>query len=291
MKVETDTDTDTDKTLKFTKHITFYCATIGMHSSNVRIYNLNKIIDETNNYKHKTDIFLHTNNKSLTIEHFNKYTNGTFTLIIHDLTDIHPYFLSWKCRDLLKQQKDDYDVFMYIEDDILVPYKSIEYWLKYSNKLTENGHNLGFVRIETLHGVEYITDLLKTEKFDKFIVLQNEPYVVNDINPYCAFWIYDKNEFNRFVNSQFYDINNINDYGIREKSAIGLHGLFTNWYKNTVIPIVNNNLIDDCKIYHLSNNYVNDKHSSLAKVEFEKCIKKYNLQQQPSRASRFKMFS
>ena len=161
---------------------------------------------------------------------------------------------------------------MYIEDDILVPYKAIKYWLKYNEKLINLGYNLGFLRIEIdKNNTEYITDLLG-EKFDTIIKLDDNEYCVNNKNPYCAFWIYNKNEFNNFVSSKFYDINNIPGYGIREKSAIGLNGETNYWYKNTLIPIINNKLIDDCKIYHIPNNYVNDKNTMFATIQFDKAI-------------------
>jgi hypothetical protein len=232
--------------VKITVHISFFYI-------EERIKYINKIIDETNKYEYETDIYIHTSN-NIDKNVFNKYTNGTINIIYHDLSNIHPYYLTWKCRDLLAKQMNDYDIFMYIEDDILVPYKAIKYWLKYNEKLIAKKYNLGFVRIEIDNdNVEYITDLPKCQ-LSSFIKLDEQLYAVNDVNPYCAFWIYNKTEFKNFVNSKFYNLNNIpNFYGIREKSAIGLHGLYhphINWYINTVIPICNDKLIDDCKIYH-----------------------------------------
>jgi hypothetical protein len=161
---------------------------------------------------------------------------------------------------------------MYIEDDILVPNKAIKYWLEYNEKLIEMNYNLGFLRIEVENNNEYITDLYG-EKFDTTINLNETKYCVNNKNPYCAFWIYNKNEFNNFVNSKYYNINNISGYDIREQSAIGLHGTGTNWYKNTLIPIINNKLIDSCKIYHLPNNYVLNKNTHFATIKFDEAIK------------------
>ena len=250
--------------MKITKHITFFFL-------ENRICFINNIINETNTYEHITDIYIHTNNIDLNESLFNKYNNGSIKIIYCDLAHTHPYFLAWACRNLLKQQQHDYDIFMYIEDDMLVPYKAIKYWLKYNEQLIEMGYNLGFVRIEVENNVEYITDLYGT-KLDTVIKLDGKDYCVNNKNPYCAFWIYNKNEFNKFVNSIFYNCHNIPNYDIREKSAIGLHGLGTNWYKNTLIPIINNNLIDDCKIYHMPNNYVNSKDSLFATIKFNDAI-------------------
>ena len=134
---------------------------------------------------------------------FNEYTNGSITIICHDLTGIHPFYLTWKCRYFLKQQRNDYDIFMYIEDDILVPYKAVRYWLQYNEKLIEMNYNLGFVRIEVEDNKEYITDLPRQQLY-KTITLDDITYCINDNNPYCAFWIYNKTEFNKFVNSNYF---------------------------------------------------------------------------------------
>jgi len=250
--------------MKITIHISFYFV-------EERIVYINRIIDETNTYECTTDIFVHTN-KDVHEGMFHAYTNGTIRFIIHDLSDVHPFYLTWKCRDLLRQQRDEYDIFMYIEDDILVPYRSIRYWLRYNEKLIEMKYNLGFVRIETEDDVEYITDL-GGKKFDTIIELNDEPYCVNNKNPYCAFWIYNKDEFHRFVQSTYYDLKNIVKYGIREKSAIGLHGLYTKWYTHTLIPMMDNKLCEDCKIYHMPNNYVLDKKSRFATIQFNDAIR------------------
>jgi hypothetical protein len=251
--------------MKITKHISFYFLLD-------RIIYINAIIDETNKYEYVTDIFIHTNNIDLMESAFNSYTNGCIKTIYHDLSNTDPFYLTWKCRELLQQQQDEYDIFMYIEDDILVPFKAIAYWLEYNEELIEMNYNLGFVRIEIENRIEYITDLFG-EQFDTIINLNKKEYCVNNKNPYCAFWIYNKNEFIKFVNSNYYNINNIPNYGIREKSAIGLHGDGTNWYKNTLIPIINGKLIENCKIYHMPNNYVINKTTAFATVEFDKAIK------------------
>ena len=76
----------------------------------------------------------------------------------------------------------------------------------------------------------------------KEVIIESQKYIINDKNPYCGFWIYDKLEFNKFVDSKYYDIRNVNGYDIRAVVAIGLHGVQTDWYKATVIPLKENKL-------------------------------------------------
>jgi hypothetical protein len=250
--------------MRIAKHIIF-------HYLEERISFVNTIINEINNYKISTDIFIHTNNLELDINYFIPYTNGCIEIIHHDMTNQDPYSLPVKCKDLLKEQRDDYDIFMYMEDDILVPYTTIEYWLKYHPLLLKNNCNLGFFRIEIKNDEEYITDLQGT-KLRYFTTINEQQYCINNTNPYCAFWIYNKTEFNRFVDSKYYDNTNIIGYNLRESIAIGLHGISTNWYKYTLIPIENNMLHQHCKIYHMSNNYVNDDTNNFATLIFNNAI-------------------
>ena len=242
-----------------------------------RIQYVNRIIEATNQYDCDADIYIHTNAHDLRSSAFCPHTNGRLLIISHDLSLENPFYLTWKCRPLLKTQVDDYDAFMYIEDDILVPWNAIKYWLNNNERLIEQNYNLGFMRIEiAADGEEYITDL-HGECFDTIIQLADgQPCCLNNKNPYCAFWIYNKAEFKRFVLSPYYDIQNIPEYPIREKSAIGLHGNLNYWYKGTVIPIIGQGLNPDCRIYHMPNNYVVDS-SPFATIRFEDAIDKNTL--------------
>ena len=261
--------------MKITKHITFFYI-------EERIQYLNKIIHETNNYKYHTDIFIHTNTFDWNMSLLNKYTNGNIQMVLHDLTNENPFYLAWKCRDLLYNQRNDYDIFMYIEDDILVPWISIQYWLEHNEFLIEHNLNLGFLRIEIndTDGEEYTTDV---HKLDTYIELDKE-YCINNNNPYCAFWIYNNKEFNRFVNSKYYNLKStdISQSYIREMSAIGLHAhmsdwykgiLIPFWYKGTVIPLIDGKLDNRCKIYHLPNNYTNNPHTYFGKVKYKDILR------------------
>jgi hypothetical protein len=165
---------------------------------------------------------------------------------------------------------------MYIEDDILVPSQAIKYWLKYTDfGLTDQKFNLGFLRIEIKDGDEYVTDL--EYKLDTSTEIDERHYFVNNKNPYCAFWIYNKAEFNKFVESPYYETRIENVNFAREQSAFGFN---RGWYKATVIPSVNATVIPsvnatlldpDCRIYHMPNNYIYDT-SLFAKTRFLDCV-------------------
>ena len=241
--------------MRFVVHMTFFFRPERFHY-------INRILNEMNSYPFTTDVFIHTN-EQFALEELIYYTNGQLIVYVHDISQEHPHYLTWKCRGLLKEQKDIYDVFIYIEDDILIPKSAIQYWFENKEIVMKFGYNLGFIRTEVNNdGVEYCGDMGTSpeglsEYLTKVVYLEDKKYILNDLNPYCASWIYDKNEFGKFVESIFYDTRNIKGYGICEKSAIGLHGKYTSWYKGTLIPLTDNNQFNPgCRIYHLPNNYL-----------------------------------
>ena len=236
---------------KIAVHITFF---LGKNYLN-RINFLRKIIDSYKKISKNLDIFIHINKKL-----HNKYKIKDVNYILHNLSLEDPYTLSWKSRKLIYEQKDIYDVFIYSEDDILFTKNNFDYWINFKDICIKNNFNLGFIRVEKNNNKIYSIDV--TTQLNKYLIINNNRFIVNDINPYCAFWIYDRQELNKFINSNIWNFNWRNEfsYGVREMSAIGWHGLKMTRYKDTLIPLVKSNkkkyVVNlDSLIYHLTGNY------------------------------------
>ena len=246
--------------MKIAKNICFYF-------NGDRIKYINRIITETNKYPLQTDIFIHTN-FNFDIELLTKYDNGNIKIVYYDLkNDVnfnkYPIIFPYYMKNNIKNLHNDYDIFIYVEDDILIPREALQYWLNYKDKLIEKNYNLGFFRIEIDDkGDEYTSDNATSPYDDNVngylhntVEIDNELYIINDTNPYCAFWIYDKKEFNKYINSdRYYDCD-----WTRECVAFGLHRPGINWYKATVVPLQLKKLHRDCRVYHMPNNYVHRK--------------------------------
>jgi hypothetical protein len=236
---------------KIAVHITFF---LGKNYLN-RINFLRKIIDCYKKISKNLDIFIHINKK---LPNKNKINDVNY--ILHNLSLEDPHFLSWKARKLIYEQKDIYDVFIYSEDDILFTKKNFDYWIKFKDICIKNNFNLGFIRFERNNDKIYSIDV--TTKLNKYLIIDNNRFVVNDVNPYCAFWIYDRQELSKFIKSNIWNFNWRNEfiYGVREMSAIGWHGLKMTRYKDTLIPLAKSNkkkyIVNlDSLIYHLTGNY------------------------------------
>ena len=180
---------------------------------------------------------------------------------------IHPYHLSWECRKVIQDKADDYDVQIYLEDDISFTQENLDYWLKYKGTLIENDYNLGFLRIEEEGDQCLITDL--SAPLTNICRIDNDTYLINDNNPYCGFWIYDKNELKKFIETKEWQFK-FKEYFTREKSAIGWHGDQMNHYKKTLIPLItegsNWQTPKGASVHHIPNNYIG--HPIFCKVEF-----------------------
>jgi hypothetical protein len=193
----------------------------------------------------------------------NKYSllKSKFCNFLKIKNNIHPFHLAWESRHIIFKTRNDFDAQIYIEDDITFNQKKFAYWLKHKDVLVQNNFNLGFLRfeIDTENRV-FATDLL--DKIEKRIKLENIDYLINDNNPYCGFWIYDKAELKKFTKSREWKFK-FEDYMTREKAAIGMHGINMKFYKNTVIPLELNEqnkmqINEGCLVHHLPNNYIGD---------------------------------
>ena len=247
------------------------CYHIAFFYKEDRFIYLSKIIQECQKYLHETDVFIHTN-KNFPL--FHSYTNGKIENVVHDLTKINPFKLTWCCRDLMKKQQDNYDVFIYGEDDILIYSETLYYWFQYHHGVNKNKYNLGFLRIEyECPKNVFSTDLKTSFTQEDIIELKGRKYILNNINPYCGFWIYSNKIFKQFTQLKYYHPEHIEGYGIRESSAIGLHGKQTDFFKGTLIPLNGLNQINNqCFVHHIPNNYLQNKDSRFGKIDVKLLI-------------------
>ena len=86
----------------------------------------------------------------------------------------------------MEKQKNDYDVFIYTEDDILFEKKNFNYWLKYKDLCLNDNYNLGFLRFEINKKDKNLYSTDQVEQSSKYLNLSKKKYLVL-ANSYCAF--------------------------------------------------------------------------------------------------------
>jgi len=138
--------------MKISVHITFFVK----KNLNKEIKKLTKVCRNFLSLSKKTKIFIHTNKKI-------KFNKKNMHFIYHNLSAEDPFKLSWKCRPLMLRQKDEYDYFIYSEDDIIFNRKNFIYWLKFKNMCKKNRLNLGFLRTEVSNKDKKLVSTKKNE--------------------------------------------------------------------------------------------------------------------------------
>ena len=262
--------------MKISTHIAYYHYPDKETSSKRSKYVVSMLNDYFNDWENEQlDIFIHTNTEDakIMLEEIIPKTHVTIHFIVHDLSNENPHNLTWKHRDLMELQKDDYDVFIYLEDDIGMPYKAFQYWLKYKDMLYPEGYDVGFVRVESLDNKEFFcSDVVQPSSC--YIYIQDRYFTWNHQN-YCAFWICDKDTLSDFMISPYWKQHGLFPHGlnapevhfIRESAAIGykmyydrmlsMHPGLTSMGSFYPVDYNKEFISDICFVHHLANNYIN----------------------------------
>lgn len=170
----------------------------------------------------RLDIFIDSN-KDETASLMDSFGVTAEVCLAEDLD--HPYKLTWAHREHMRARLDDYDVFMYVEDDIFIPAATFSYWLAEKERLKKHGFLPGFLRVELDRaGRVMASDYEAHVSRDKIIELDNRKYLATH-RPYQACWLYDKEMMEQFVGSDSFQ-SGYEGYvkigSIRENAAIGM---------------------------------------------------------------------
>jgi hypothetical protein len=213
---------------------------------------LNTIIDEFRSYK-RYDI---TINVHSTVPVYRKDINLTLydPSIKTKLVSVH--------RKEFVNSIEDYDLFLYTENDILIKEETIDTFLKYELLLDIN-HCLGFIRYEKLPNDEniYITpdvffNVPKRGMDNNNININNISYFTLQ-NDHQGCWILSQNKLKNIIsNFQFISDTSNLESGASEIYSKWIHGI--NGVKGgPIIKIYTKNKedLDKCLIHHLSDKY------------------------------------
>lgn len=160
------------------------------------------------------------------------------------------------------QQKDNYDLFLFAEHDMVIKEESIDVYLKHDAQLPIN-YVLGFIRYETVpESVDYLIDLwlnipnysyLKATNVE---INDNKYFVLDNVHQAC--YMLTKSKLNYVITNTQYDYRELDGLGVESASST----LFTGWplgprgILNKVLPLDRDDL-EKCFIHHSQNNHCN----------------------------------
>jgi len=134
-------------------------------------------------------------------------TRTNVKVIKHDLTNVHPFTLTSRHRKPIEENIDNYDWFMYSEDDGLIPIETIEQQVKLSEKIYRKyNHDLGMIRVVFDNdNNNYYDDIIEPSSKDSIIDTEFGQ-LVYPTNGYAACWFYPKLIMKDFIKSSDWKI-------------------------------------------------------------------------------------
>jgi len=170
-----------------------------------------------------------------------------------------PLMLSWAHRREMERSIVDRkaDVFMYLEDDLAIPWVVIKSWYTDNILLKRTGHDLrGFLRFELAGQKKYLSDIREPCAPDKLVEIDGH-FFLRPSNPYCAFWIYTLDQMEEFITMRCWQ--EFHYPGTpRESAAIGMgfYEFQESSHPRNLVPMATDGSISSaCLVHHLPNNY------------------------------------
>jgi hypothetical protein len=230
---------------------------VSFHYVESRFSNFKKVVDIIKNYPHNTKIIVDTN------QYFDM---GDVDIVIHDNL-WHPYQLAWEHRKHVLSNLDDYDYFMYVEDDMYVPYESFSEFVENFDDLWPK-YIPGFIRVETYNGEDYVVDIYTHKSKSSIIEINNKKYIgLNYPEHYHAFWILPQKQLKEIISEKFYMLSKCREHA----ASCVLWGDFSP-RPIALIRVEDGTVSTKSFSYHLSNNYSSNPDNQFGKIKLSKII-------------------
>ena len=238
--------------------------TIAAHYSPRRIAHLHQTLETLNTYTSTIKppkVFIITSDKTKTLSKLLKldpspFSNKRYQLFIQEPRDIlspgeelmDPHRLTWLHRRIFEREfrpQEQEQIFMYLEDDINVPFGHLVNWWKDADALYESENLVSsFYRVDgdpEAPSLGFLTDQFKNcegEIWDvrqTMVSLREDAHFVQLWNPYSACYALTTTMMRDFINSDEWDLEylastgNVMGMDVREVAASGM--MFTNLKK------------------------------------------------------------
>jgi hypothetical protein len=246
---------------------------IAFHYAENRLQYLKKVLDRfLNTYTCSFHIIIDTNiseTQEVLKELFPlQIDSNVIEISVHE-TLPHPYCLTWAHRFHFKENIEKYKTFMYLEDDMDLPYENFVNYLENFNMLWPH-FVPSFVRVESnSDGELFSSDHLLVHKLQLSELAQAGPKRFMRLHmDYNAFWIMPRdaliptirNWFARWETSGFIR-ETAASYILWELKVPGLYEVSSD-----------GKISEKCYVYHLPNNYVNAEGTPLGKMSLKNLV-------------------
>lgn len=225
------------------------------------MYNVLHIISD---YGNDVKIIIDTNSDYLLNTYFSTHSNVE-VFVHNDL--LHPFHLTWWHRQHIKDNIDNYYNFMYVEDDIYLPFANyISYLEKF--KMLWPTYVPSFIRVEKKDSIEYMSDVPEKHKIKEsdIINIEGRKFISFRFpHNYHGFWIMPAQELKETIKNDFVKFTDGREFAAS----------YTAWElgKKPLVEIYEKDgkyfISPSCYSYHLPNNYALSKDSPNGKIKVE----------------------
>lgn len=226
----------------------------AIHRFQFLFKNLNHFIGY---YKCSLDIIIDSNVAKLYYPPFSAAQKNRMNIIESYHQDMtHPFHLTYFHRQHFKDNIENYRNFMYIEDDILLPYEN---YLNYLDnfKLLWPNFVPSFIRLEKNNDEYFVTDETERQKLTPTTIGGKQ--FANLIHPYHGFWILPQQALKETMTPDFADLKDSREFAAS----------YPMWTlnKTSLVEIENGQVSEKCYSYHLPNTYAIAPESPYGKIK------------------------
>lgn len=221
-------------------------ACISHYHSPERLQYLLRMLEAFVEYELTVDIIIDANVEGLEV-------TGENLTTVHHVSLEHPFHLCWCHRRHIRDRLEAYDWFMYIEDDIFLPFANFQRYMTNFQTLWPN-FVPSFIRVEEFSGEEYVLDVTERQSFAPVI-----PSFCTLNSPYHGFWIMPRRALKQTMTPDFVRLSDS-----RETAAS-----FPMWElnKTPVVEIDGKQVARTSMAYHLTNSYAPCPTSPFGKIK------------------------
>lgn len=207
----------------------------------------------------------------------------TFKLESHPgLSD--PWLLLWCHKPLIREHflaRGEHTHFIYAEDDILMSWANLRYFVEHRDLLDRHGLIPSFQRIEhnEADGNLYLLDQTAPEDLDALHKVDaGAHWFVTPHFPHCAAFVLDRPLAEEYCASRSFDRDAsklvARHFGVAERAAMGLcfENIPVGFNSRWAVPVhkLRRASSPDCWVFHIANNYTADPKSPFGKIRPER---------------------
>jgi hypothetical protein len=182
----------------------------------------------------------------------------------------NPYYLTWEHKKYMQKFLDsDYTHFAYLEGNVEITKKNLDYWESTKEIFEKNNLNFipGLHRVQIVNGQTYSLDCTRQVSKIPSLELEGKKFISLP-EPYQGMFIMDKQMVKEHIQSEYFIIGQKGWWGIRESANLGntFVNVLNGFNHRVLMPLDN---FEDTLIPHFGTNYHSDPMSPHAKIKIE----------------------